>query len=56
MFPMQLPRQHSLHDRLHQPLAVHMRALKSGFKLIAEGHELVEFGDDAAYIRLKLAL
>jgi prophage maintenance system killer protein len=39
--------QHPPHNRLHQLLAVRLRAQKSGFKLIAEGHELVNPGNDA---------
>ncbi len=38
-----LPRQHPPHNRLHQPLAVRLRARKSGFEGIVEGHELVYF-------------
>jgi len=38
------------HNRLHQPLAVRLRAQESGFKLIAEGHELVNPGDDAVLV------
>jgi len=41
-------RQHPPHNRLHQLLAVRLRAQESGFELIAEGCELVYFGDDAA--------
>ncbi len=35
------------HNRLNKPLAVLLRAHESGFKLIAEGHELINPGDDA---------
>jgi len=38
------------HHHPNQPLAVHLRAQESGFKLIAEGHELVNPGDDAEQI------
>jgi len=39
--------QHPPHNRLNQPLAVRLRVQESGFKLIAEGHELGNPGDDA---------
>jgi hypothetical protein len=40
-------RQHFGHDGFHQPVIPFLGLFQLGFQIIAQGHELIDFGDDA---------
>ena len=44
------PHQHMMHHRLPQPPAIGLHLRQPGLQFIAEGHELVHFGDDAFFV------